>query len=69
MIKNETQYRTTQEAIRRFQESLALVQQKKTIEGDSLSLEMHISAFENQISDLLEEIEEYESRLNHEYSA
>ena len=64
MIENQNQYRTTQEMVKKFKQSLFQVQEKKAKEGESLLLNTYISAFQSQIDDLLEEIKDYEIRLN-----
>lgn len=65
MIKNERQYRITRSEAQKFEQTLAHIDQLETEKQENPILwQMQRDAIESQLSDLREELEEYESLTN-----
>ncbi|MFB2924245.1 MULTISPECIES: DNA-binding protein [Aerosakkonema] len=68
MIKNEQQYRNSLDWLRRFEQSVAELDNNETLKADQTRWQLHRDSYQSQVDELKSEIAEYERLINWEKS-
>ncbi|BAZ17096.1 hypothetical protein NIES4071_89740 [Calothrix sp. NIES-4071] len=64
MIKNEQQYHITKEWLKKFEQSVAGIENDESLKADPLRWKLYRDAYQSQVEEFLEEIAEYERLIN-----
>lgn len=66
MIKNEQQYHITKEWLQKFKRSVAEIDGNEDLKADPTRWQLYRDAYQSQVDEFTEEIEEYERITNHD---
>jgi DNA-binding XRE family transcriptional regulator len=64
MIRNEQEYQHSLEWLRRFQESVAELDNNETLKAEPIRWQLHRDSYQSQVDELKSEIAEYERLVN-----
>ena len=64
MIKNEQQYQNSLDWLRRFEQSVAELDNNENLKADQTRWQLHRDSYQSQIDELKSEIAEYERLIN-----
>jgi hypothetical protein len=64
IIKNEQQYNTTKEWLRKFELSVAEIDSNESLKADPVKLQLYRHAYQSQVDEFKQEIAEYERLIN-----
>lgn len=64
MIKNEKQYQITLDWLRRFEQSVAELDNNENLKTDQMRWQLHRDSYQSQVNELKSEIVEYERMIN-----
>jgi transcriptional regulator with XRE-family HTH domain len=68
MIKNEQQYHRTKEWLQKFEQSVAEIDNNESLKADPTRWQLYRDAYQSQVDEFNEEIEEYERLINHDFN-
>ncbi|MBR8837887.1 MAG: helix-turn-helix transcriptional regulator [Stigonema ocellatum SAG 48.90 = DSM 106950] len=66
MIKNDQQLRHTKEWLQRFEQSVAELDNNKSLKAEPTRWKLHRDSYQSQVDELKEQITEYEALVNHD---
>lgn len=66
MIKNEQQYRNTQNWLHKFEQSVAGLDNNESLKSEELRWKLYRDSYQSQVDELREQIAEYETLTTHD---